>query len=404
MNKKIIIITIITVVITIFLGLLVTKNIIGKESKSKTVFDTKVVSRITMDINPSIEIGLNKDNLVVEVKSLNEDSQKIIKDNYSGKKLDETINKIVDNLKINNYLNDDDNTILVNVISEDSTLKDYIKNSFESVINEKKISSELIVLEVKETEELKELADKYNVTVAKIYYIEEKLSDNSTLTIEDLKDASLNEINLKTENIKEEIDKNETSINNNNNNQVNNNSTWSGCTPPGSATEKIADWCRYNSSRPQACEFTYPEMQPHDTVSSRALSHLGLTSWDTIGLYSSQMQDSRSSYCISQYAIVTTKQARTTIIFDSVTGTIIEEKSEPVPTPSISEMDAINILLSYYGFNYEDCQMCSANFSTNGEGSNNMVYRYDTGILMKSGEQHLANINPFTSEIMQIIY
>lgn len=130
---------------------------------------------------------------------------------------------------------------------------------------------------------------------------------------------------------------------------------------------------------------------------------LGITSWDTIGNYASIINgDSRSSYCIANIVGVTTRDTRYTYILDSVTNEVIEVSTEPVPVPIITEEEAIKKSLDYFGLKYEDCNMCSASYSTNGEGGN-FYYRYSIGLLMNSGEQHVTDVNTQTGELI-IIY
>ena len=415
MNRKssiiIVILCIVILITSVVVLLMFRKNNIKK-------FDNKVVSKFTIDVNPSLEVSLNKDDVVVEVKPLNDDS-KIIVSNipFEGKTIEDTLNIIVTNLKDNEYLTDDTKTVLINVISNDKSLSDKIKNNFVTVSNENNLVIDVLLLEVPETSELKELADKYNISIGKAYYIKENLDEKIDESFEDLVNDSLEELQkvidkkqkLLEEELEKELEKEKVQENNDNNNQSGSNAApvnqGGGCNPPAVATENISAWCTFNKTRSQTCDFTYAEMLDYSAVNNLALSHLGLSSWDTIGNYNSQIiDDSRSSYCISKIAVVTTRQKRTTIIFDSVTGNIISETSENVPTPCISEDAAVEILLKYYGLNKSECRMCQANFSTNAEGSDNWYYRYDTGILMNDGTQHLANISPFTGEIIEIIY
>ncbi len=43
--------------------------------------NNQIMSTITLDINPSIEINLNKDNKVISVIALNEDAKDIVESN-----------------------------------------------------------------------------------------------------------------------------------------------------------------------------------------------------------------------------------------------------------------------------------------------------------------------------------
>lgn len=63
----------------------------------------KTVTIITLDINPSIEISLDKNNNVIKIKALNDDAKNIIDDNYKGKTLDKTFTIMIEKLKDNGF-------------------------------------------------------------------------------------------------------------------------------------------------------------------------------------------------------------------------------------------------------------------------------------------------------------
>ena len=202
MKKKTIIICSMILVVVL---LLVSCLVLGRHSqKSKSKDDKKVVSVITIDVNPSIEIGLNKDNVVVDVKALNDDSDKLLEnENFENMKLEESLAVIIGLLKDNNYLSDDSNLILINVDSEDDELSDLVKDLVTKVSEEKSVSIEVVMQEVEVTEELKELAEQNNITVSKAYFIQEQIKAEEGLKIEDLKDVSINEIKTKISTYKE---------------------------------------------------------------------------------------------------------------------------------------------------------------------------------------------------------
>ena len=225
MKRKCIIIGFVVLLfLTIILGIvLLSNNDKGKKDTKKDEFDKKIVSVLTIDVNPSIEINLNKDNVVVSVKALNDDSKKIVGDyNYEKETIEDVLSKLVTNLKENNYLNDDNNVILINVSTEDKKLSSMVEEVTNKVLTEKEIKSEIVIQSVEETDELKKIADENNITVSKAYYINEQIKDEEGLTFEDVKDVSISEIKEKVNEIKEEqAKKNETKIEENNVDQNN---------------------------------------------------------------------------------------------------------------------------------------------------------------------------------------
>lgn len=169
-----------------------------------------IVSTLTIDVNPSIEVNLNKDNEVISVKPLSEDSKKLLENtDFKWNSLEDTIGTLITTLKDNAYLDGEAETILINVDSEDKQLLSLVHNSVEKATQEREIAAEVVMLSVKATDELKELAEQNNITVSKAYYIREQIKGAEGLKIEDLKDASISEIKVKAEEKKDAIKKEE---------------------------------------------------------------------------------------------------------------------------------------------------------------------------------------------------
>ena len=369
----------------------------------QNISNNKVESTIILDINPSVEINLNRKKEVLNVKALNEDAKKIVSSDLKGKKIDNAINIITNNVIENGYAKDDEVTILVSVsgkVKADDIQRE-IKNSFE----EKNLEAKIIIQDISKT--AKETAEKYNISISKASYIEEVLKKNNDLTIEDLKDKSISEIEIvknKEEVTEEQVenkDEGQAQNKETNNSGSTSQSGYSSCTPPGDPSENIQSWCSFNTKRPQWCEYNYPDMKSLSDANSIALNNLGLSNWDTIGNYSSSQQDSRSSYCIANFSIITTKTTRYKVVVDSVTNSIIEVTSEPVPSPKITEEEAIQKSLAYFGIERENCNICQGYYSTNGEPY--VYYRYSVSILTFDGEQHATDVNAMTGEL-KIIY
>ena len=415
MKKRIIIIvSVIVLVILISLGV-----IFGLKTYKE---NNKIYSVITIDVNPSMKLNLNRNNKVLSIEALNKDADIIVDKDVKGKDLNKALSVVVDKLQEKEYLKD--NTILINVDSENKELESIVEKDIKNIVEEKKIETKVVVQSIEVTEEIKNIANTYNISESKAAYISEQIKDED-IKIEEIVEKSIDEIKEQIEEKKEEIRKEEekqkeeqskkeaeekqqqstTKPSTQNSQQTTKPSTTGGCNPPAKATENISDWCNFNKKKSQNCNFSYPEQLSLSEYSSRALKQLGVSQWDTIGNYASiKWGDSRSSYCFSGIAIITTREKRTTFTFDSVTGELIDTKSEAVKAPTITEEQAVQILLDKYGLKKEDLKGSNAHFSVDGDGSDNYYYRYDTSITMNDGTQHLANINPYTGAIIRSIY
>lgn len=150
-----------------------------------------VISKIILEINPSIEIRLNRNNKVVKVVPLNEDAKKISSNNTRGKDLEHALNIIIDNIIKKEFVSNGDVSILL--YSEGNVDNDTIGNYISNRFDEREIHANLIHIN-NVTEEDKKLAKKYNISIAKATYVNEMLKDNPKLDIETLKDKSVNEL------------------------------------------------------------------------------------------------------------------------------------------------------------------------------------------------------------------
>lgn len=180
--KKKVVITIIAVVLVLIVG------VIG----FILLNNNKIVSTITLDINPSIEINLDKNEKVILIIALNDDANDIINDNLKGKTIEETLNVIIDNLIEKGYANEND--LLEVILYTDGKISNKeFEKKLTKTFSEKRIDSDIIVVE-KVTKEDEELAKKYNVSPAKVSYIKSIEEENENVNIEDLVDKSVNEL------------------------------------------------------------------------------------------------------------------------------------------------------------------------------------------------------------------
>ena len=208
MNKKkllisggiLLVILIICVIVFIFI-----KNKNVKETVKEAQFDIKVASTITMDINPSIKVEVNKDSKVIIVIDLNEDAKSINSDDLKERNVNDVIKTLTTRLLTVGCFKDDA-TIIINVAGDISS--DNIKNVIKNTL---KNSVEVNIIEPVITEGGKKLAKDLGITEAKASYLEEVISENPNIKIEDIKDKSVKEIEEVTN---ENTDKNEDATNN----------------------------------------------------------------------------------------------------------------------------------------------------------------------------------------------
>ena len=80
-----------------------------------------ISARVSLDVNPSVEIQVNKKERVLDVVALNEDGKIIIGDmDFSGSDIDVTVNALVGSMMRNGFLSEMANSILVTVSGNDA--------------------------------------------------------------------------------------------------------------------------------------------------------------------------------------------------------------------------------------------------------------------------------------------
>lgn len=154
-------------------------------------WNNRIVSTITLDINPSLRINIMKNGKVKNVVAINDDAKDIIKDNYTNKTLDETFELIANKLIDNGYVKDNNLDVILYVDGLINN-EDVAKN-IEFNFGKKDIHTDVIVIESINKED-EDLAEKYNISPAKANYLNTMLKDNENLIINSLIDKNVSEL------------------------------------------------------------------------------------------------------------------------------------------------------------------------------------------------------------------
>ena len=152
------------------------------------LYNNRTISTITMDINPSIEIKLNKNNKVKSIKALNNDGKDIITNNIKGKTLEDSLDIIVKNVIEKGYISEDQVTILLYSTGKinNNELKFTVGNSFGA----QSIATDIIFVN-NITKEDEKLAKQYNISPAKAAYINSIKKENDNIDVANLVDESI---------------------------------------------------------------------------------------------------------------------------------------------------------------------------------------------------------------------
>ena len=160
-----------------------------------------VASVVSIDVNPSIEIDVNKDRRVISVIPLNEDAKDIIGDmDFKGTDLNVTINALLGSMISKGYLSEIANSILISVDNADpkeaAALQELLMSEVEKILSSDTFNGAIIGQTIKEDEQLRELAEQYGITLSKAQLIKELIAQNNKLKFEELVKLTINDLNL----------------------------------------------------------------------------------------------------------------------------------------------------------------------------------------------------------------
>ena len=178
------------------LSIIMIISLVIKETKlnEERIKDNTEKERIflTLDINPSIELELDKEDNILDIIPINDDAKKMIQSTrFIGKKLKESLEKLIDKIIDNKYTYNDNIDILL--FGENKDLR-IVKDDLENIIKDKNYKPNIIIFNGKISDSAKELAKKHNISVARAAYLEEILKSNSNLTIDKIINKSISEI------------------------------------------------------------------------------------------------------------------------------------------------------------------------------------------------------------------
>ena len=162
-----------------------------------------VDSIISFDVNPSLEMKVNKDEKVLEVNPLNEEGKQVIGTmNFKNTDLEMAVNALIGSMMRNGYIDDVTNSILISVENKDqakgTTLQKKLGEEVSSLLQASSINGAVLSqsLSGDANANLKALADENSITPGKAQVILQLMDTNGKYTFEELAKLSVHELNL----------------------------------------------------------------------------------------------------------------------------------------------------------------------------------------------------------------
>ena len=160
-----------------------------------------LAATVSLDVNPGIEISVNKKHKVLSVIPTTDDARDVIGDmDFTGTNLDVTVNALVGAMLSKGYLSDISNSILISVDSPDSreavNLQNQLLGEVNALLENDDYKAAILSQTISDDAGLRALAQEYGITVGKAQLINDIISKTGRYKFEDLVALSINELNL----------------------------------------------------------------------------------------------------------------------------------------------------------------------------------------------------------------
>ena len=162
----------------------------------------KADSIINFDVNPSVELKINKNEKVIKASALNVDGKKIIDGmDFEQVKLDVAVNALIGSMLKHGYITTSENSILVSVKNENLKKADKIKDSItikiNEILNESQINGSILSQSFDKTAEVKsEISEGKTKLINDILAIKLTDKNGNLYTFDTLSKLSINELDL----------------------------------------------------------------------------------------------------------------------------------------------------------------------------------------------------------------
>lgn len=160
----------------------------------------RIDSTVTLDVNPSIELCVNRSNRVLRVTPLNEDGETVIGTmNLKNVDLDVAVNALIGSMMKNGYLSEISNSILITVDGSDELrsleLSAHVSAEVDSMLKAG-FPGAVLSQTASNDETIRSLADSNSITVGKAQLIQTLIGKNPMYTFEELSKLTINELNV----------------------------------------------------------------------------------------------------------------------------------------------------------------------------------------------------------------
>ena len=163
-----------------------------------------VDTAVSIDVNPSIELEVNRQEKVLRATPLNDDAQTILDGmKLEGVNLKTAVNAVIGSMVQNGYFTDEVNSILLSVDNDDEAKRVALQEELTQGVNESlqqlSVNGTVFAQSLNSSAELKALAEQYGISEGKAYWVQMLTAADSTLSADVLAKLSINDLALLAE-------------------------------------------------------------------------------------------------------------------------------------------------------------------------------------------------------------
>ena len=164
--------------------------------------NSTVASIVSLDVNPSIELRVNKNEKVISATPMNDDAQTILEGmELKGTQVDVAMSAIIGSLLQHGYVDELANSILITVEDEDAQrgekLRQELAAQADAALTNAQVSGAILAQTLQHSDQLSQKAEEYGISAGKAALIQSIVEgSNNTKAFEELVGLSINELNL----------------------------------------------------------------------------------------------------------------------------------------------------------------------------------------------------------------
>ncbi|NLP36315.1 MAG: hypothetical protein GX892_04155 [Thermoanaerobacteraceae bacterium] len=167
-----------------------------------SIYGARMVDAIvSFDVNPSLELKVNKNEKVLAATPLNEEGQLVIGNmDFKNIDLEVAVNALIGSMLKNGYINELENTILISVENKDAArgaaLQAKLREEVSSLLRASSIEGAILSQSVSDDERIKVLAEANAITRGRAQVISQLVELDPSYDFEELNKLTINELNL----------------------------------------------------------------------------------------------------------------------------------------------------------------------------------------------------------------